>query len=54
MLTFLNKAEDSDLKKCYEIIKRRTIQGYTNSEYLMKGKGTYDLVPGRYNGYAKV
>jgi hypothetical protein len=54
MITFLNGGEDSDIKKCYEIIKRRTIQGYNNSAYLMKGKGTYELVPGRYNGYAKV
>lgn len=54
MVNCLNKADDSDLKTCYEIIKRRTIQGFNNSEYLMKGKGTYELVPGRYNGYSKV
>jgi len=50
----LNRADDAVLKSFFEITKRRTIQGYTNSEYLMKGRGTYELIPGRYNGYAKV
>lgn len=54
MIALLNDMEDNKIKKCYEIIKRRTIQGYNNSAYLMKEKGTFELVPGRYNGYAKV
>lgn len=54
MVTLLNSLEDNNMKKGYEIIKRRTIQGYNNSAYLMKDKGTYELIPGRYNGYAKV
>jgi len=36
------------------ILKRRTIQGYLNSEYVMKNKLIYELVPGRYDGAAKV
>lgn len=54
MVGLLNVLDDSNMKKCFEIAKRRTIQGYNNSAYLMKTKGTYELIPGRYNGYAKV
>jgi len=36
------------------ILKRRTIQGYLNSEYVMKNKLIYELAPGRYDGAAKV
>jgi len=38
----------------FKILKRRTIQGYKNSEYVMKNKLVYELVPGRYNGAAKI
>ncbi|WP_033566090.1 gluconate 2-dehydrogenase subunit 3 family protein [Sphingobacterium sp. SYP-B4668] len=38
----------------YGIFKRRTIQGYLNSEYVMKNKLIYELVPGRYNGEMKI
>lgn len=37
-----------------KIVKQRTIQGYLNSEYVMKNKLIYELVPGRYNGAVKV
>lgn len=37
-----------------KILKQRTIQGYLNSEYVMKNKIIYELVPGRYNGAVKV
>lgn len=36
------------------ILKQRTIQGYLNSEYVMKNKLVYELVPGRYDGVVKV
>ena len=36
------------------ILKRRTIQGYKNSEYVMKNKLIYELVPARYNGAVKM
>ncbi len=36
------------------ILKRRTIQGYLNSEYVMKNKLIYELVPSRYNGAVKI
>lgn len=37
-----------------KITKRRVIQGFTNSKYLMTDLGQYELVPGRYNGYYPV
>lgn len=36
------------------ILKSRTIMGYQNSEYVMKNKVIYELVPGRYDGAVKV
>lgn len=36
------------------ILKSRTIQGYTNSEYVMTNKLIYELVPGRYDGAVKI
>lgn len=38
----------------FSILKRRTIQGYMNSEYVMKNKIIYELIPGRYNGAFKI
>jgi hypothetical protein len=46
-------ALDSD-DRFLSILKRRTIMGYQNSEYVMKNKIIYELVPGRYNGAVKV
>ncbi len=37
----------------YQLVKRRTIQGYLNSEYVMTNQLVYELVPARYDGYAK-
>lgn len=39
VLTFLN------------ITKRRVIQGFTNSKFVMTDMKQYEMVPGRYNGY---
>lgn len=44
-------AKGSDFAK---IVKRRSIQGYLNSEYVMTNKLIYELVPGRYNGALKI
>lgn len=38
----------------FYLLKRRTIQGYMNSEYVMKNKLVYQLIPGRYNGAVKI
>jgi len=51
----LNKVDenpDEALKKFFSITKRRSIQGYMNSQYVMTNLVKYELVPGRYNGYA--
>ncbi|MFT3945914.1 MAG: gluconate 2-dehydrogenase subunit 3 family protein [Agriterribacter sp.] len=37
-----------------KIAKRRIIQGFMNSKYVMTDLGKYELVPGRYNGYFPV
>ncbi len=37
--------------KFFSLLKRRTIQGYMNSQYVMTNLVKYELVPGRYNGY---
>ncbi|WP_205966239.1 gluconate 2-dehydrogenase subunit 3 family protein [Parapedobacter sp. SGR-10] len=46
--------QDEDITRFYAITKRRTIQGYLNSKYVMTNLIKYELVPGRYNGYVKV
>ncbi|NVM62938.1 hypothetical protein FHW88_001214 [Mucilaginibacter sp. SG538B] len=40
-----------ELKKFYSIVKRQTINGYTNSKYFMTKEVIYELVPGRYNAH---
>lgn len=40
--------------KFLSILKSRTIKGYMNSEYVMKNKVIYELVPGRYDGAVKI
>ncbi|SEK32463.1 gluconate 2-dehydrogenase subunit 3 family protein [Parapedobacter koreensis] len=45
---------DSNLVQFYGLVKRRTIQGYMNSQYVMTNLVKYELVPGRYNGYFPV
>ncbi|MBP3942424.1 gluconate 2-dehydrogenase subunit 3 family protein [Sphingobacteriaceae bacterium WQ 2009] len=46
--------KESAYVEALAIIKRRTIQGYLNSEYVMKNKLKYELIPGRYLGEVKV
>ncbi|WP_051292733.1 gluconate 2-dehydrogenase subunit 3 family protein [Olivibacter sitiensis] len=42
------------LEEFYKMVKSHTIQGFLYSEYVMKDLKKYELVPGRYNGYAPV
>jgi len=49
---YLSTLEKDD--KFLSILKRRTIMGYQNSEYVMKNKIIYELVPGRYDGAVKI
>lgn len=37
--------------KFFSLVKRRTIQGYMNSKYVMTNLVKYELAPGRYDGY---
>jgi len=54
LLQFLesDKEAKNDVQGFYAITKRRTIQGFLNSKYVMKDLKQYELIPGRYNGYA--
>lgn len=49
----IEKDKEHPLFDFFRMTKRRAIQGYLNSEYVMKNKVVYELVPGRYDGYAK-
>lgn len=56
-LAFLEEmkdVKDEQIKRFYAITKRRTIQGFVNSKYVMTDLEKYELVPGRYNGYVKM
>ena len=52
LLARIGKTSDEDLKQFFSITKQRAIQGYMNSQYVMTNLVKYELVPGRYNGYA--
>ncbi|WP_436832857.1 gluconate 2-dehydrogenase subunit 3 family protein [Parapedobacter sp. DT-150] len=52
LLGKISENDDEDLKQFFSITKRRSIQGYMNSQYVMTNLVKYELVPGRYNGYA--
>ncbi|MEI2270889.1 gluconate 2-dehydrogenase subunit 3 family protein [Sphingobacterium sp. ML3W] len=49
-----NLTDKTDEKTFFEIFKSRAIQGYLNSEYVMKNKVIYQLIPGPYNGAVKI
>lgn len=52
LLAYLQELPKEDL--FLQILKRRTIQGYLNSAYVMQNKLIYELVPGRYDGAVKI
>ena len=53
-LESLKELENEEIKRFYGMTKRRTIQGFTHSKYVMVDLKKYELVPGRYNGYFKI
>jgi hypothetical protein len=55
-LNFLTgeKTTSKELKMFVDITKKRVVQGFMNSKYVMTDLKKYELVPGRYNGYFKV
>jgi hypothetical protein len=44
------KEEDTPLKHFLGMVKGRTIQAYTSSEFFLTNVQVYELVPGRYHG----
>lgn len=48
------KQDNKSLTAMLKITKRRVIQGFMNSKYVMTDLKKYELVPGRYNGYFPV
>ncbi|MBK1438750.1 gluconate 2-dehydrogenase subunit 3 family protein [Parapedobacter sp. ISTM3] len=54
LLSKVADSGDDELTSFYGMVKRRTIQGYMNSQYVMTNLVKYELIPGRYNGYFPV
>lgn len=50
LLGRIDDAGDS-ATRFFALVKRRAIQGYMNSQYVMTNLVKYELVPGRYHGY---
>lgn len=48
----VNGDSEHPLAGFFGLVKRRTIQGYLNSQHVMTHELVYELVPGRYDGYA--
>ena len=48
------RTEKDDLFHFYQMAKALTIHGYLTSKYVMSNITKYELVPGRYNGFAPV
>ncbi len=51
LLTRVEESDDESLIAFFKTTKRRTIQGYMNSQYVMTNLVKYEIAPGRYNGY---
>jgi len=55
LLTELESRKKGDaLYDFYQMTKALTVQGYLTSKYVMTNITKYELVPGRYNGFAPV
>lgn len=53
-ITALEGHKEGDEAAFFKIFKNRTIQGYLNSEYVMKNKLIYKLIPGPYQAAVKL
>ncbi|MFD2742080.1 MULTISPECIES: gluconate 2-dehydrogenase subunit 3 family protein [Sphingobacterium] len=51
LLTRVEESDDESLIAFFKIMKRRAIQGYMSSSYVMTNLVNYEIAPGRYNGY---
>ncbi|MFD2554743.1 gluconate 2-dehydrogenase subunit 3 family protein [Sphingobacterium tabacisoli] len=49
-----DKEMDKETLFLFGKIKAKIIQGFQQSELMMKDRKRYELVPGRYNGYYKI
>ncbi|QHT71293.1 gluconate 2-dehydrogenase subunit 3 family protein [Rhodocytophaga rosea] len=49
-----NKEQKEDRSSAFSLLKNLTIQGYLNSEYVMKNLLKYELIPARYHGCVPV
>ena len=54
VLQKMNSSQDAATKEFVSMIKRLTIQGYTNSEYYMTQVLKYNMAPGYYHGCVPV
>ena len=56
LLVAIEKDEQAipELKKFYDIMKSKTIEGYLSSKFVMTNLVVWELVPGRYNPYYPV
>lgn len=54
LLAMESEETPSDAQIFFKVLKRRTIEGYLNSHYVMTNLIKWELVPGRYNGYYPV
>lgn len=48
------KSDNANLRSFFEITKKRVIQGFTHSKFVMTDMKQYEMVPGRYNGFFPV
>lgn len=48
------KSDEANLRIFFEITKKRVIQGFTHSKFVMTDMKQYEMVPGRYNGFFPV
>jgi len=49
-----SRKKGEPLSDFYQMVKSLTIQGYMGSKYVLTNINKYELVPGRYNGFAPV
>ncbi len=54
ILDKMSKSENSEEKNFVQLVKRLTIQGYLNSEYVMTNLKIYEYAPARYHGCVPV
>jgi len=54
LLAEIGKDNTDAVGRFFEIIHKRSVLGYTNSEYVMTHLTRYELVPARYNGFMHV